>query len=131
MMRLQRVQGAMGGPELELRLSGAGYLRPKRSTHSLKLTTWISFRAAVNPPVALLGITPSHSLIHPGLGTDPNNDPAEDSTYYFYFCVDDPSIRTPDIVMNYHYRGENPSAGELSAALGSDTLRAICWVESS
>ena len=50
---------------------------------------------------------------------------------YYYFVEQEHSIRTPDIKVPIHYRGRNPSRAELSAALGSDLFRAICWREST
>ncbi len=65
------------------------------------------------------------------LGVDPSNDPSEDPNTYYYYVATDPSVRTPDITVGMHYRGNQPSASDLSGVLGTDLFRAICWKEST
>jgi hypothetical protein len=67
------------------------------------------------------------------LGTNP--DPVtgcyEGWSSYYYFVTQDPSVRTGDIKVLVHYRGQNPIHTDLSTALGDDVFRAICWREST
>lgn len=64
------------------------------------------------------------------LGTTLKQNPPEDIVTYYYYLINDSSAHTPDFEVPMHYRGTNPTASELSAALGSDVFRALCWMES-
>jgi hypothetical protein len=64
------------------------------------------------------------------LGTNPA-DVSEDAYSYYYYVVKDPSVRTQDFNVPFHYFGRNPEAAQLNQALGTDVLRAICWRESA
>jgi hypothetical protein len=65
------------------------------------------------------------------LGETPGSHLYERSCTYYYYVVQDPTVRTADIQVPFHYRGINPTHGELSQYLETDLFRAICWKESS
>jgi hypothetical protein len=111
--------------------------KPKRAIHEMRGRRGAKLfdsvcRGQPGQLCAACNWTVTYTVGTPGyLGNDPTVDPAEDEQDIYYYCVDSPNTRTPDLLTPIHYRGNDPSPQELSAALGNDLMRAICWHESS